>query len=130
MHLAADGGYEEVVQLLVQHGAEINALDRNSTALAEAARFGRVSTVQLLLRLGADPQIHNFGFSPLWTAARAGCLELVRLFIELGLNVDGHAGPWQPRTRPTNVATSYGHNCVVNLLLELGAKPACDCAVL
>ena len=128
LHLAAGRGFEGAVRLLVQYGAEINNLDRNSTVLAEAAGQGRVSTARVLLELGADPHVHNIGLSPLWTAAKAGCLELVKLFLELGLDINGPPGPWQPQTRPINIAKRSDHNCVVDLLLDLGANPACiDC---
>ncbi|MGC2745487.1 MAG: ankyrin repeat domain-containing protein [Candidatus Angelobacter sp.] len=41
MHLAAEGGYEEVAELLLTHGAEVNAKDNEGdTPFSDAISFG------------------------------------------------------------------------------------------
>ncbi len=52
---AARNGYTEIAELLIKHGAKIEAKDRdNGTALMWAALRGKTETVELLLRYGAD----------------------------------------------------------------------------
>ena len=55
-HMAADGELGKA-KLLLDHGAEINALDEEyrSTPLGVAARRGQRALVALLLERGADP---------------------------------------------------------------------------
>jgi ankyrin repeat protein len=54
--MAQDGDLEKV-RLLLDHGADINALDEEyrSTPLGFAARWGHLEMVRLLLERGADP---------------------------------------------------------------------------
>lgn len=84
---AVEIGALNIVQLLVTHGAHIDARDnRNATALHLASTGGSLQMVELLLRKGADPlckmrswhqgaTIH--GDTPLMWAARAGKKECV-----------------------------------------------------
>ena len=57
---AALMGHTEVVALLLEHGADVNAKSRDgSTALHTSAFLGRVETVKLLLEKGADVNLRN-----------------------------------------------------------------------
>ena len=52
---AAQEGHEEILRLLLENGADVNAKDRSKkTALHMAADKGHVSTLKLLLKNGAD----------------------------------------------------------------------------
>lgn len=60
LHYAATGGNVEMIKLLLDHGANIEARSPNeSTPLMMAARYGSFDGVQLLLRAGADPRAQN-----------------------------------------------------------------------
>jgi uncharacterized protein len=60
LHYAASGGKAEVVQLLLDHYAYLDAESPNgSTPLMMAAMYGSVDTVQMLLLAGADPTLKN-----------------------------------------------------------------------
>jgi len=62
MHLAAKNGHNDLIRLLLLHGAA--DLDRLSercqgSPLHEACRHGRLATAKLLLECGADPGLSN-----------------------------------------------------------------------
>ncbi len=60
LHYAATGGHTEVVQLLLDNHAYVDAASPNgSTPLMMAAMYGSPAAVQLLLDAGADPALKN-----------------------------------------------------------------------
>jgi ankyrin repeat protein len=60
LHYAADRGHLEVVQLLLDHDADINAVDdSNQTALMFAAICDHAQLFKYLLDRGADHRIAN-----------------------------------------------------------------------
>jgi ankyrin repeat protein len=61
LHDAALGGHREIVELLLDHGADINIKDQESgaTPLYYAASMGRVEVVELLIGKGADLTLKN-----------------------------------------------------------------------
>ncbi|TMH03214.1 MAG: ankyrin repeat domain-containing protein [Betaproteobacteria bacterium] len=71
---AATSGQNDVVRLLLDAGADVNAKGPNgTTALMMAVRGGHTDTVDLLLAKGADPGRRNEnGASALSWAKRAG----------------------------------------------------------
>jgi ankyrin repeat protein len=60
LHYAATGGHIEIIQLLLDHHAYIDAASPNgSTPLMMAAMYGSPSAVKLLLEAGADVTVKN-----------------------------------------------------------------------
>ena len=60
LHFASANGYLEIVQYLIQNGAELNLVnDTENTCLHWAALNGHLNIVTLLLENGADPQLKN-----------------------------------------------------------------------
>jgi ankyrin repeat protein len=61
LHLAIFGGSEEAVRLLIEHGADVDALATSDIAkvrpLGTAAFAGRPDLEKLLLDAGADPNL-------------------------------------------------------------------------
>jgi ankyrin repeat protein len=60
LHYAASGGKAEVVQLLLDHYAYVDAESPNGTTpLMMAAMYGTTGAVDVLLAAGADPTLKN-----------------------------------------------------------------------
>jgi uncharacterized protein len=60
LHSAVAGGHEDVAEMLIHGGADVDAAQRQGyTPLMGAAQNGLASTVQLLLARGADPKARN-----------------------------------------------------------------------
>jgi hypothetical protein len=100
LHFAASKGCTEVARLLLRHGADPNAQDKNGeTPLHIAASEGHVGIVKLLLEHGADPSIRNKdGKTPLDLARRRGLREVVSLIEEF--HIEGWLGRWKRPPRP------------------------------
>lgn len=89
LHLAAGFGTPQSVDVLLQHGAQVDAVSKNpqrNQPLHAALALGRnAETVRLLLAHGADPNATQVGsFTPLFSAASAGRQDLVEMLIESG----------------------------------------------
>ncbi|KAJ1469358.1 ankyrin repeat-containing domain protein, partial [Baffinella frigidus] len=75
LHAAVEGGHEDVVRLLIQHGADVNPTTepQKQTPLHYAARKGNSVIAHILLRRGADPNAHSSdGITPLEFAVHFG----------------------------------------------------------
>ena len=83
---AARYGHERVVELLIQHGAEINLQNSvGDTALMRAAQHGHERVVELLLRHGADINLQNSGGgTALMRAAIGGHERVLELLLQHG----------------------------------------------
>ncbi len=83
LHLAADKGSLECVQLLVQYGANVNAADADGiSVLQSAVEAGWVEIVQYLLAQGADPdQEDTDGESAKSCAMTDGTVVMKELFM-------------------------------------------------
>lgn len=86
--LAAINGGPQMVQLLLDRGADVNAEAAGSTALTEAVRQGRAQVVALLLDAGADPDV------PMHDASAPLCFAAAKAMaqIEAALHAAGARG--------------------------------------
>ncbi|KAH0557197.1 hypothetical protein GP486_005013 [Trichoglossum hirsutum] len=115
---SADRGSLEVVKLLVENGAVVDAIDdEGSTALQKASMRGHISIVTYLLEHGADiNHTNNIGYTPVLLAAESGFAEIVQLLIDRG--ADPHravTAGWTP------IHLSYEHAEATRVLMENGA---------
>lgn len=87
LHIAAERGNIDAVNLLVQYGAKIDAKDRNGdTPLHRAVYRGNVNEemIELLFEKGVDLDARNrFGRTPAFVAATLGYFRLLKKFLEL-----------------------------------------------
>jgi ankyrin repeat protein len=82
-------GHEDIVRLLIEKGADVNArVDAYEPALQVAAANGHENIVRLLLEKGAyvnaDAGCNELEHIALQVAARRGHKDIVRLLIEKG----------------------------------------------
>jgi ankyrin repeat protein len=117
---AAKQGRKEVVQLLLDRGADVNLTSTyGDTPLVEAAKQGRKEVVQLLLDRGADVNLTpKYGDTPLVGAAKQGRKEVVQLLLDRGANMNLTSTFGDT---PLVEAAKQGHKGVVQLLLDRGA---------
>ena len=83
---AAYGGYDDEIQFLVEHGADVNARFPKSrtTALMAASYKGNESTVRLLLSHGSDPNETVEGETALSSAKQNGHSKIAQLLRQAG----------------------------------------------
>uniref|UniRef100_A0AAR2KSQ1 Poly [ADP-ribose] polymerase n=1 Tax=Pygocentrus nattereri TaxID=42514 RepID=A0AAR2KSQ1_PYGNA len=142
LHFAAGFGRRDVVDYLLEHGADVYARDDGGLiSLHNACSFGHAEVVSLLLHHGADANSRdNWNYTPLHEAAIKGkidvcigeyrkdeLLESARsgneeklMSLLTPLNVNCHASDGRKST-PLHLAAGYNRVKTVQLLLEHGA---------
>ena len=87
LHYATKKGYVDVVNVLIQKGVDVNAVDNDyKTALYWAAQRGHVDVVKLLLQNGADVNAvgEYYKKTALRIAAEQGHNSVVKMLIRNG----------------------------------------------
>jgi uncharacterized protein len=120
--LAAYLGQKTTATLLIEKGADSNAVARNQTGftpLTGAVSQNHNEVARLLVKNGANVNYsYEGGFTPLMHAAHAGNLELVKLLLENG--ADPNAKNGEGKTSLT-FASERNHEKVAALLKSHGA---------
>ena len=104
--IAADHGHAQIVQLLIDKGADVKSQDNQP--LRYAAYNGHTKTVDVLLKAGAD--VHTRDDYPLRMAASNGHTEVVKLLINAGANIHAYYDS------ATTLAFDHKHMDIVQLL--------------
>jgi len=118
LHLAAHYGYLNIVKLLLEYGANIEAVSNNSVAntpISAAAWGNQLEIVAYLLDHGANVNATNaWGSTALRRAVDAGRLPLTELLLSRGAdpNIPDHNG-----TTAIQAARDAGKSELVTLLL-------------
>ncbi len=114
-------GHEEIVELLVAKGADLNTKDNSGkTPLHEAASSGNQEIVELFVVKGADIQARDSdNRTPLHEAAYNGNQEIVKLFVVKGTDIQARDN--SNRT-PLHQAAIEGNKEIVELLIAKGAN--------
>ena len=125
LHYAAEFNSDpRLITLMLDRGAEIDALGWSMTPLHLAALKNVAPVVALLLDRGADlmARARDSGYTPLHYAAENEDVEVLSLLLERGADATVANGSG---TTPLHIATqSPGRESAVALLLEAGADPA------
>ena len=127
---ALDGSHEDVVDLLLKSGANVNpkVIDRinvkglgGATPLYIATRKEDLASIRKLLKAGADVnRPSGNGWTPLKSAAQQGSLDIVKVLLDAG--ADPNIADDTNYT-PLMNAVSGQHKEIVKLLLKFRADP-------
>lgn len=120
--LACAGGHEELVELLINRGANIEHRDKKGfTPLILAATAGHEKVVDILLKHAADleAQSERTKDTPLSLACSGGRYEVVELLLSVGANKE-HRNVSD--YTPLSLAASGGYVNIIKLLLSNGAE--------
>jgi uncharacterized protein len=123
LHLAVGVGHKDVVKLLLDHSAEVDAKNNEGvTPLYLAAVEGHKDVVKLLLDHGAEVDAkNNEGVTPLYLAAVEGHKDVVKLLLDHGAEVDAKNTEGKSALSRASSGGEEGHLDVVKLLFERGA---------
>ena len=129
LHFASQEGHLEVIKLLLENGANINAQvkwgdeedEKYETALQLASMKGHLEVVKLLLENGANPNIQGenddqYVHSALHSASEEGHLKVVKLLLENGANIN-----MKEPLGWTALHYAYNNLEMVKLLIKNGA---------
>ena len=132
LHWAAENGNPEIASILLESGANVEAVTRLGAyrPLHLAARRGNASVIQLLLDASADPETESAtgGVTPLHFAAASGKAASVQALIDHGVELDARESIWGQT--PLMFAAAAGRTEVIRVLLQAGSDPALTAAVL
>jgi ankyrin repeat protein len=118
---AAYNGHEEIADILIENGAQIDARNAgDGTPLMLAAGSGRRRIVEKLLDAGADIEAKTVdGQTALITACMGGDAEVVKLLISRGADMNARDSY---RHTAMQWAAHEGHIDLVRLLQQAGAR--------
>ncbi len=120
LHFASRTGNRDIVEVLLQYGADINALQSERNALYCAAREGHQGVVDVLLNFGNSAEAKVIQQAQaLHRASRRGHIRTVRRLLQYGIDVDVVD---VDRSTALHIAVRNGDESMVRLLLEHEAR--------
>lgn len=126
LHNAANRGCRGIVQVLLDNGAKIDAVDEfGNTALICAANNGHERIVQTLLDRGADVNVMDgFGWTALIYACEHGFESIVQTLLDEGAEVNtvGKSRDGKSRDTALKRAEMHRYKGIIQLLLDKGGK--------
>jgi len=119
---AASLGYEEMVKLLLAHGADPGATSlTGGSVLHCASRSGNAKVTALILKSigGNADTLNDLGETPLMVAAASDATDVIQLLLSHGADPNAIA---QGDKSALSVAIEAGHPTVVETLIQGGAR--------
>lgn len=116
--LGDDRYRKEIIKLLIEEGADVNAANEEGEApLWTASLHGDMEIIELLIKKGADVNTcdNKFRITPLHMVAELGQIEIVELLLENGAYVN-------PLSSKMITPLDSAKENVVDLLVSKGAK--------
>jgi uncharacterized protein len=121
LHLAAFFGHVDIARLLIDLGADVEAVARNRMRvrpLHSAAASRQLEIARLLVDAGADVnERQEHGFTPLHAAAQNGDLDLTRMLLECGADA-------KQATEDGRLAADFARNAGNESVLDVLGKAA------
>ncbi|CAK9000838.1 Ankyrin-2 (ANK-2) (Ankyrin-B) (Brain ankyrin) [Durusdinium trenchii] len=120
LHVAAQAGHQNLINVLLQAGADQDAVARAGyTALHLASECGQQNAVDVLLQAGADIDAATAeGYTALHLAARQGQQNVVDVLLQAGADQDAVA---RAGYTALHLASECGQQNAVDVLLQAGA---------
>ncbi|KAG5267911.1 hypothetical protein AALO_G00227340 [Alosa alosa] len=128
VHSAADGGHADCLQLLIEHGFDVNPVlatfisekygDMRRSALYFAVSNGDVTCAETLLRAGARPD--QDPLRCLMVSVRARRYELTSLLLKYGADINCYFTALYDTVFPTALQYCLGDEMMMRLLLNNG----------
>jgi ankyrin repeat protein len=120
LHKSARWAHADILKLLLNHGASVNAVDKGGdTPLHKAARWGHDGILQLLLNHGAEVNaVNKEGYTPLHYAIFQ-VPDILQLLLNHGANVNTVNNY---DDTPLHEAARGGRYYILQLLLNYGAN--------
>ncbi|KAK5651783.1 hypothetical protein OQA88_11650 [Cercophora sp. LCS_1] len=118
---AAQGGYDDIVAMLLDHGADVrNQGISGQNSLERSIWKRQISTIRLLLSRGARVRAKtSSGDTMLHTAVRVGNAEACELLLSHGADIDAQDNYGYT---PLHSATSNSTEAIISCLIRHGAK--------
>ncbi len=127
--------HEEVVNILIKYGADVNLpfvkikdySKDSKSVLHLSLETGNGAIVKSLLAAGADFNVDSSNHpSVLITACGSGDVTLIQLLLDSGAVVDGNGKRWghvpDEKASALHMVSAKGHQPVARLLLQHGAE--------
>ena len=129
LHYAVRNGELEIVQMLLDRGANINVQSlKSKTALHIAVEDNRMDIIDILLNHGANVKISDISdVTPLHTAVKNDSVEIIKLLLSRGANVNAttcdRVGEDEGKgCTPLHLAVEKANEEIIKLLLSSGAN--------
>jgi len=113
----------DMIQFLVEHGANVNAVIKETTVLGLAVRSGNLDKIQFLLEAGADINYQTESSYDVLINTMTGdenLITILNLLIKRGAKLNGVSRYGESALR---IASRRGRFDAVKVLLEAGSDP-------